>query len=182
MLNNPHFILFSSPTRSLNPPFRAKNTSSQKARWLDDLDFRTNTKRSLKSDSSCFLKMVRLCTYWNRKSDSRFLNYPSMTNRYGEAIRFYCFSPKKRQASKALKRIQACHRSKDELSILSLSYHQFAYSLHHVSENGPSEQWSVPLTAGISKENREKLERSYQKALGRCLWMQMGLICEIYIF
>ena len=36
-----------------------------------------------------------------------------------------------------------------------------------MGENGPSEKWPDPLTAGISKENREKLERLYPKALGK---------------
>ena len=37
--------------------------------------------------------------------------------------------------------------------------------MHHKGE--PSEQWPDPLTVGISKANREKLERSYQKASGK---------------
>jgi len=36
-----------------------------------------------------------------------------------------------------------------------------------MGESGPSEQWPDPLTAGISKENREKLEILYQEALGK---------------
>ena len=79
-------------------------------------------------------------------------------------IRFLCFPPQKRQISKDLKWLQTCCRSKSKLSI---PYHQFVYSLRLVGENGPSEQWLDLLTAGISKENGENLERSHQKTLGK---------------
>ena len=49
----------------------------------------------------------------------------------------------------------------------SISYHQFVCSLHFVGENGPSDQWPDPLPAGISKENRERQERAYQRAMGK---------------
>ena len=78
-------------------------------------------------------------------------NDPSINNRYGEVVRFQSFPPKKRQAGKALKGIEASLRSKNQLSILSLSNHQIACTLHLLGEYRPFDQWPNPLLQGSSK-------------------------------
>lgn len=111
--------------------------------------------------------MVKNCSHGLCKNDSRKPNSKTMSNRYGDKVFFVHFPGKKRNAAKAKTWIHACRRPKDQLNLSKLSYHHFICSLHFVGENGPTADNPDPVAATMSKEQRHRLEKAYQRATGK---------------